>query len=533
VTSVGAQVGHGVAMGDARSYPALGRHSELEGQGAEMDVPISGERLHPSVEGLEPKAGARRRLLLDCFGEGGARRIRVALVGIASIGALLTIVVALVPTLHVAYRNASLRVALETAIVFVSTTVALLGVARFRQHHELADFSLVYAFCVFAVVNLAFAALARAVGESELDPVTAWALMAGRLLGAGLVAFAALAPARTIARLVPSRSMALAGLVVVAGVALLIAFVATRMPGAIRLESDVSGKPTVGSNTAVLSMEILVAALFTIAAARFTRRAERSGDQFLVWLAAGCVLWVVAAVHLALFPSLHSRWLYIGDVFRVAGYGAWLIGTAVAVVSYWEARSRKAVMDERRRLACDIHDGMAQDLAYVVVQTRELAEKTADSRLRHVASAAERALDDSRSAINVLTTTSQDPLDVVLARTAENVAGRAATRVQLELDGGIDVDSTVRDCLVRILREAVSNAVRHGAAGKVVVRLEAAPSLRLEVFDDGCGFDPATQSRSSGQYGLCSMRERAEATGGALNLESTPGRGTTVVVTWP
>src|SRR5690349_8075309 len=126
-------------MGDARSYPALGRHSELEGQGAEMDVPISGERLHPSLEGLEPKAGARRRLLLDCFGEGGARRIRVALVGIASIGALLTIVVALVPTLHVAYRNASLRVALETAIVFVSTTVALLGVARFRQHHELAD----------------------------------------------------------------------------------------------------------------------------------------------------------------------------------------------------------------------------------------------------------------------------------------------------------------------------------------------------------------------------------------------------------
>jgi signal transduction histidine kinase len=89
-----------------------------------------------------------------------------------------------------------------------------------------------------------------------------------------------------------------------------------------------------------------------------------------------------------------------------------------------------------------------------------------------------------------------------------------------------------RHALVRITREAVSNAIRHGKAERVRVRLERDPGGgRLVVEDDGCGFTPGAADASSG-YGLISMRERAVALPGAFELVSAEGRGTTVEVTW-
>jgi signal transduction histidine kinase len=91
-----------------------------------------------------------------------------------------------------------------------------------------------------------------------------------------------------------------------------------------------------------------------------------------------------------------------------------------------------------------------------------------------------------------------------------------------------------REALIRIVREAVSNAGRHGRAGRVDVELGAngGTACRLRIVDDGTGFDPGLVEPGRG-FGLVSMRERAEALGGRFRLVSSPGAGTEIEVVLP
>jgi signal transduction histidine kinase len=90
----------------------------------------------------------------------------------------------------------------------------------------------------------------------------------------------------------------------------------------------------------------------------------------------------------------------------------------------------------------------------------------------------------------------------------------------------------VENHLLRITQEAVANAVRHGQPRRVEVQLAFEPgSIALTVRDDGTGFDPEKRNLSQrGHFGLAGMRERANALGGTFDLESRPGRGTTITV---
>jgi len=96
------------------------------------------------------------------------------------------------------------------------------------------------------------------------------------------------------------------------------------------------------------------------------------------------------------------------------------------------------------------------------------------------------------------------------------------------------VEAERRNSLLRILHEALTNAIRHGAAGRVLVRLSAGQDgLVLSIADDGCGFDVGSAITPGGGLGLTSMSERAELLGGALSILSTPATGTTVEVVLP
>jgi signal transduction histidine kinase len=147
-------------------------------------------------------------------------------------------------------------------------------------------------------------------------------------------------------------------------------------------------------------------------------------------------------------------------------------------------------------------------------------------------SAAERALHESRRAIVALTRPLDEPLDVVLAQAAEDVAERVGLEVRPQLAMGVHVDRATSEALARIVREAVTNAACHGRASVVVVELESDNGLVLRVADDGDGFEPERSVRP-GAYGMVSMRERAQALGGRLRVESAPGRGTTISVEIP
>jgi signal transduction histidine kinase len=225
--------------------------------------------------------------------------------------------------------------------------------------------------------------------------------------------------------------------------------------------------------------------------------------------------------------------VYTVDIFRLLFYVCLLGGAAREIAGYWRGLADAAVLEERRRMARDLHDGAAQELAFIVRRARRLAAAAPRDEVAQLAAAAQRALDDSRRAIAALFRPVDEPLDVALAAAVEDLGARTGTRVSLELDAGVDVAPEVGEALLRIASEAVGNAARHAQADVVRVELESGRPLRLRVVDDGVGFDVASASARNSRFGLTSMRDRAARIGAELEVRSAPGRGTEVEVRVP
>lgn len=284
----------------------------------------------------------------------------------------------------------------------------------------------------------------------------------------------------------------------------------------------------------VLTIQLLALALYAGAALRFTRQAREEGDELLRWVGAGAALGAFARLNYFLFPSLYSNFVYTGDLLRLTSYLFFLAGAAREIRAYWQNEASLAAMEERRRMARELHDGLAQELAFIRSQAAAMAAgMTVPGMLEHLSAAAERAVVESRRAVDALSEDARegDPLNEALVRAAEEVAGRAGAHVEIETEGRPEVSSAVREALIRVTREATNNAVGHGKASKVFLRLSAKEGrLRLTVTDDGSGFDPEFAHRG---YGLRSMRDRTEALEGTLRVKSAPGNGTVVEVDVP
>jgi signal transduction histidine kinase len=282
----------------------------------------------------------------------------------------------------------------------------------------------------------------------------------------------------------------------------------------------------------LVGIELLGALFFMAAAVGFTRRAERTGDELLAWLAASAALASFARLNYAFFPSLYTQWVYLGDALRLASYVLMLGGAAREIARYHQSLADAAVAEERRRIAGNLHDGLAQELAYLATQGRALGRRADSTELKHIAAAAERALDESRRAIALLARSPDKPLDVALVQTVEELVGRAGGKAEFQVEPGVDVEPETREALLRIVREAVTNASRHARAETVKVELHGNGGLRLRISDDGVGFEPDRVDASSG-FGLETMRTRAEAIGGKLHIGPLPTGGTEVEVVLP
>jgi signal transduction histidine kinase len=448
----------------------------------------------------------------------------------ALVGAFATLLVLALAQLQFAYRAFGLHVALETAAAFVAFLVAHLFYGRFRQSGRVDDLALTLGLGMIACANGFFAAIPAAVSNGHAAPFSTWAPLSGRLIGEALFAFAAFAPRRRLAH--PRRTARVAmlgcfGLLV--AVAVGVGAAADHLPVGIDPNVVPGRTNLLDAPVAVMALQAAGIVLYAAAAIGFTRRAETAGDDFMLFLAVGAILAAIARWNYLLYPSLYSPWVYTGDAFRLASYVVLWFGAAREIGSYWRSRAEKAVLEERRRLARDLHDGVAQELGFIATRAQELAAMR-DGEAQWIAAAAERGLDEARRAIAALTLAVDEPLDVALAQAAEEVAGRVGARVRLSLDPAADVPATTREALLRIVREAVTNATRHGGAGSISVELTNGDGLSLRIADDGVGFDPADPSAG---FGLISMRDRARALGGELRIASRPGHGTEIEVVLP
>ena len=418
--------------------------------------------------------------------------------------------------------GSSAQVALDSIAATTGLLLAFLVYGRFRESRSQRDALLCAALLVLGAGNAVLAVGPVIAGGQSLPSASA---LSGLWAG-GLFAVGTWAPADTIdvsrRRRVPLELGALVALVLAGSWGL-----SALLPREGLYSTDTFGGP----DALLTGVQVVAALAFAVTAVGWCRPSVQ-GDRIAGLLAVAAVLAAVSRVDFALAPSAGSDWVTAGTLLRMGFYLSLVCASVVEIRTYWRRIAEVAVLEERRRIARDLHDGLAQELAFMAAQGRALAEQPTGERAELVAGAAQRALDESRRAIAALTRPLDEPLEASVAQCAEEVCGRFDAALVLDVDAGLSADGDTREALLRILREALSNALRHGAARRVTVRLRGPAPLRLQVEDDGTGFDPATAS-SAGRFGLVSMRERAESLGGTFAVGRRPTGGTTVEVRLP
>ena len=442
--------------------------------------------------------------------------------------------VTVLPQLDFAYRQHELHVAFDTAAALIALLASYLLFGRFRRRRRVDDFALFAALSVFALSNLFFGALPAIVFDVGSDKFSTWAALSGRVLGVVALVIGAFAPAR---RLALSRRATFAALlapvIALTATAAFVGLFESGFPTGVetQLSAGASERPRLDGHPTVLVLQLVLAGLFASAAVGFARKSARDGDDFVRLLAVASVLGAFARVNYFLYPSLYTEWVYTGDAFRLLFYAVVLAAALREISSYWQAASRVTVLEERRRIARQLHDGVAQELALVGMNLKRLDQ--ANPHVSGALAAVERGLGDARRAIAALRNPVDEPVDAVLARTAREVAAREGTDVALALAADVETSPETREALVAIVAEAITNAARHGQADLVRVELENGRRLCLRVRDTGRGFDPDAEGRDgerSGSFGLRTMEERAAALGGRFRITTGQGSGTEIEV---
>src|SRR5690606_34495848 len=127
-------------------------------------------------------------------------------------------------------------------------------------------------------------------------------------------------------------------------------------------------------------------------------RAIQNRDELARWLGPAFALGAFARVNYAINPTIYTDWLYAGDVLRTAFHAVLLVGALREVGQYWSRLAAHAVLEDRRRLAREIHDGVLQELTFIRSVVHDLPEGPATAR--EISDAATRAMDEARSAVH-------------------------------------------------------------------------------------------------------------------------------------
>lgn len=204
----------------------------------------------------------------------------------------------------------------------------------------------------------------------------------------------------------------------------------------------------------------------------------------------------------------------------------------------------ETVLEERERLGHELHDGLAQMLGYVNTQTLAIKKLLASGRreeahaeVARMEQNARRVYADVRAAILGLRA-SRDGLVESLTSYVEGFSRLADLEVGLAVDDGVRtlvLPASTEIQVVRIVQEALTNVRKHAQARRATVSVTAARGeLLITVADSGRGFEPGRPRRTGWpHFGLQTMRERAEAIGGSMELSSSPRKGTTLRVRVP
>ncbi len=491
-------------------------------------------------------------------------RILLATVVAVTAGSVLLLVA---PGLQFVVVAPGLDIVLNTTTTLVAGAVAGLGWIRFQERRRPGDLLEAGAFLALFASGAVFIAapilgFGRALGMSLESPGQAplyvWGL--GRLVVAVTLVVAAsgqwdrlLAGARaTLVGLVP--------LLVFGALTVLVVGAGSGLPdligpeGLARLEADpVVPSELPGVTLLGAGLQLVGAALFILAAALNVRRYREDGRVGRAYLAVGLILAAFSQLHSAIYPGMYASLVTTADVLRLAFYALLLLGVQAEtradlralrqanreLETLREAEAVRAALEERARLAREIHDGLAQDLWFAKLKIERLAQlpglnREAAALVAEVTTAVDRGLADARQAVIAMRTdVVGGTLADVLGRYLEEFGDSSGLRVEFSCDATLPTLSPRRQAeLLRIAQEALNNVRKHADATVVRVTTVCADGrLRISIADNGRGFQPELDEARG--FGLRSMRERATAIGGQFSVASRPQDGTSVVVDLP
>jgi len=198
-----------------------------------------------------------------------------------------------------------------------------------------------------------------------------------------------------------------------------------------------------------------------------------------------------------------------------------------------------SIIEERTRIARDLHDSVTQTMFSLTLAAESARTVTTDpetlQHLDRVRDLSNDALGELRNLVEALRPPDVEREGLGAALRKRVALLRSVHNVPMEVEvWGRGRDGLADREILKVANEAIGNALAHAEPDQVVVHLDQTPGLiRLRVRDDGRGFDPVAVARTSRRLGLTSMRERAAALGGTLRVDTAPGAGTTVTLEVP
>jgi signal transduction histidine kinase len=236
-----------------------------------------------------------------------------------------------------------------------------------------------------------------------------------------------------------------------------------------------------------------------------------------------------------------SQWWRVALIEAITRQAALALHHSRIVDSHRREERRKAILEERNRLARDIHDNLAQGFAAILMQL-QAAQRLAGSTLPPtLASTIDTAVDlarthltEARRSVGALrpnVSAHDEDIAAALKRLADMARRTAGIPIDLAVDELPRVGDGIEREIIAIAQEALTNAARHSRAKRITIQASVVQSVgvRLSVADDGRGM---MRDQPSSGFGMTSMQERAERIGASLTIVTAPRKGTEVVVAW-